>query len=217
MDAEMQVLQSDTTQQVRGPERPLPGSAGLSGIPSPGGGAIVQNKANLRRQAWMVTVAEKRTYERSGRVPSLRKQSQFGTLRLLRRCAPRNDMRTRGVDGWAFGRGAAEESVQNKANFPVPQETLTDVPERAYGRNRQEPAARKQSQFGEAAGWTAGTAHPCEYPGACRSIVPSFQYSIIPAFQGSILARRGDSGILGGRMVGKREFLGLEIERCYAE
>ncbi len=169
-------------------------------------GWIVQNKANWRRRPLLLTGVEKGTYERSRRILSLRKQSQFGALRLLRRRAPRNDMRAQGPTAWASPRRWLRGEHAKQSQFSGAARGVKSKYAKGLSGECTERAAAKTKPI------PCGT-HPETPYGVTTSA--EMPYGVTTSGGGGDLW--GDSGILGGRMVGKREPLGLEIERCCVE
>jgi hypothetical protein len=90
----------------------------------------MQNKANSQRQEATLTIVPYKGHEEGRDLCRCGKQSQFAGLRLLRRCAPRNDIRARGgLSIRAFMTGSGWASVQNKANSGKGEGTVTAVQE----------------------------------------------------------------------------------------
>jgi hypothetical protein len=80
-------------------------------------GRLCKTKPIRQRQSLTLSGVEERTCERNRRVLSVEKQSQFGALRLLRRYAPRNDMRAVGVRNSGPSGGRRENKNAEQSQF----------------------------------------------------------------------------------------------------
>jgi hypothetical protein len=82
---------------------------------------------------------------------------------LLRRCAPRNDMRAPGrrTSEPSAGGTGKEAIAQNKANLALRRKTLTLDRVGTYERNEKKAVAEKQSQFAPYGVTTSGAGVTC--------------------------------------------------------
>jgi hypothetical protein len=141
----------------------LPHCSSISSFHPGPEGQLCRTKPICLRRLLTLTLFGQRTCERNRAILSLEKQSQFATLRLLRRCAPRNDMRAPGrrTSEPSAGGTGKEAIAQNKANLALRRKTLTLDRVGTYERNEKKAVAEKQSQFAPYGVTTSGAGVTC--------------------------------------------------------